>query len=191
MLLILDSCFSGTQDGNRSFAPSGRPFVAVVVPATTASIAVLSATSKNEVSNEDSTGGFFTSALLEGMSGAADTNKDGIVSLTELATYVASKVRVSSGRKQNPQLTGSLEVTLAQNPELMIGRSVEERLAKLDALYKAKKLTDAQYSSLSRMIEARVEPVSLQRYLSGDLTEDDFLRLVRRGLIDGVPAGTP
>ena len=43
----------------------------------------------------------------------------------------------------------------------------------------------------TRMIEARVEPVSLQRYLSGDLTEDDFLRLVRRGLIDGVPAGTP
>ena len=193
VLLILDSCFSGTQDGNRSFAPSGRPFVAVVVPATTASIAVLSATSKNEVSNEDNTGGFFTSALLEGMSGVADTNRDGIVSLTELATFVASKVRVSSGRKQNPQLTGSLEVTLAQNPEVLAVQSLDARVARIRTLYDANKITIDQTEQLIKLIRTKTEFPDLKAFLDGSLLEDSFLNRMSEGLYArfGIGGGKP
>ena len=193
VLLILDSCFSGTQDGNRSFAPSGRPFVAVVVPATAVTVAVLSATSKNEVSNEDSTGGFFTSALLEGMSGAADSNKDGIVSLAELAAFVANKVRVSSASKQNPQLAGSLEVTLAQNPDVVAVQSLEARVARIQVLAQANKLTGRQFLGLKKLIEEKREPRDLKDFLDGNLSESDFLELVYNGIFEnnGVPKGRP
>ena len=194
VLFILDSCFSG-QQGTRSLtADATRPVGVQIVPAViTGGVAVLSATSQNQSSQENSNGGLFTTAILEGLGGKADTNSDGTVSLEEAAVYTQRVVGTQTRNAQMPNLAGSSLNTfaVAQNAEVLAQNSVDTRLAKLDVLYKAKKLTDAQYSALSKMVEARAEPEALQRYLSGALSEDDFLRLVRRGLVVGVPAGTP
>jgi uncharacterized caspase-like protein len=190
-LLILDSCFSGTQDGNRSFAPTGRPLVAAGAPQVTSSVAVLSATSRNQISTEDVTGGIFTSALLEGMQGAADANKDGLVSLTELSRFVTSSVRQTSASKQVPQLTGTLDFALAQNSEFLQSRGVESRVAKVQALYQNGKLTPEQYVALKNLIEQKREPRDLKRFLDGEMPENTFLTLVYDGLIQGVPRGKP
>jgi len=48
--------------------------------------------------------GYFTCALLEALSGKADANGDGIVTLSEVDAYVANRVKDLSGGKQNPTM---------------------------------------------------------------------------------------
>ena len=46
--------------------------------------------------------GAFTKALLEGLDGQADCNKDGAVYLTELDAYVTDRVKVLTKGQQHP-----------------------------------------------------------------------------------------
>jgi uncharacterized caspase-like protein len=46
--------------------------------------------------------GVFTVALVEGLLGRADGNRDQVVSLRELEAYTASRVRLLTGGRQNP-----------------------------------------------------------------------------------------
>ena len=48
--------------------------------------------------------GFFTFALIEALSGKADTNGDGVVTLAEVDAYVANRVKLLSRGKQNPTM---------------------------------------------------------------------------------------
>ena len=56
--------------------------------------------------------GIFTYYLIRGLEGAADTNRDGIVSLQELYEYVEQQVTAKSralGGNQHPVMKGELE----------------------------------------------------------------------------------
>ena len=46
--------------------------------------------------------GFFTRSVVDGLSGAADFNKDGLVYIHELDRYAALRVRLLSGGTQHP-----------------------------------------------------------------------------------------
>ena len=46
--------------------------------------------------------GYFTKALIEGLSGRADGNADGVVYLTELDAYVTDRVKALSKGLQHP-----------------------------------------------------------------------------------------
>ena len=46
--------------------------------------------------------GAFTKALVEGLEGRADSNKDGLVEFNELDTYVTDRVKELTGGKQHP-----------------------------------------------------------------------------------------
>ena len=46
--------------------------------------------------------GYFTQGLTEGLSGRADYNKDGLVYLTELDTYLSDRVKELSQDHQHP-----------------------------------------------------------------------------------------
>jgi uncharacterized caspase-like protein len=46
--------------------------------------------------------GYFTLALVEGLSGSADYNKDGVVQLNELDLYVTDRVKELSQGMQHP-----------------------------------------------------------------------------------------
>ena len=48
--------------------------------------------------------GVFTSALLQGLSGAADADKDGRVRVSELRDYVGRRVRELTAGQQNPTM---------------------------------------------------------------------------------------
>ncbi len=59
--------------------------------------------------------GIFTYFLTEGLRGAADLNRDGIVSLDELYAYVEQQVSRKSravGGNQHPVMKGELEGVL-------------------------------------------------------------------------------
>ena len=84
VLLILDSCHSGAfGDGVSNRAVKGQ-----------AGLVVYAAALSDQYGWYDNglDHGYFTHALLEGLSGKADANHDGLVTLAEIDAYVANRV---------------------------------------------------------------------------------------------------
>ncbi|HGJ67480.1 TPA: caspase family protein [bacterium] len=115
IILILDACHSGgiRPKGARS---TGTSFGLVEKFTEAFQKAegryLLLSSDENEISWETDEGGIFTQFLLEGLNGRADTNEDGIVTFSEVALYVESKVpeytRAKFPKVQNPVRRGDL-----------------------------------------------------------------------------------
>jgi uncharacterized caspase-like protein len=60
---------------------------------------------KEQEAAEENGHGYFTRAMVEGMEGKADINKDGRVELYELQAYVNLRVRELSGGEQEPTIS--------------------------------------------------------------------------------------
>jgi hypothetical protein len=69
--------------------------------------AILTSSDVNEISEEGANWGgghgIFTWSLLEGLRGAADANRDHVVTAGELFGYVSSRVRKETNARQNPR----------------------------------------------------------------------------------------
>ena len=108
VLLLLDACHAGKIGefeviGARRGSPrSAADDLVRDLAADECGVVVMAAARGREESEESKElgHGYFTKALLEGMSGKADYNKDGVVTLTELDNYVAERVRELSGGGQ-------------------------------------------------------------------------------------------
>jgi uncharacterized caspase-like protein len=79
--------------------------------------AIITASRTNEVSIElpELGHGIFSYFLVNGLKGAADLNRDGIISLQELYEYVEQQVTTKSravGGNQHPVMKGELEGAL-------------------------------------------------------------------------------
>lgn len=91
-------------EAGRMFATAGR--------------AVFTSSDAGETSQESKDWGgghgVFTWALLEGLNGKADTNRDRVITTEELFRFVSESVRAETGARQNPRLFsnlgGSLEI---------------------------------------------------------------------------------
>ncbi|HTO12419.1 MAG TPA: caspase family protein [Candidatus Binatia bacterium] len=121
VVMFLDACYSGAA-GGRTFA-SKRTRAGTVddlfLERLTRSKgrAILTAAAPSEVSIElpELGHGIFTYYLTEGLKGAADLNRDGIVTLQELYEYVEQQVSRKSrlvGGNQHPVMKGELEGVL-------------------------------------------------------------------------------
>jgi WD40 repeat protein len=189
LVLILDSCFSG-ETGSRSVTvPNARPFgVQVKAPATTGNVTVLSATSGSQSSFEgpSTNGGYFTTYLIEGMSGKADTNADGTVTLEEAMRYATPKVTLEASKrnaKQTPELRGTANFVLGLDAATLASKGVQTRVDKLAVLAQTGKISADQFLALEKLVENASEPDPLRRYLDGELKEDDFVKLLKNGLV--------
>lgn len=128
VIIIADACHSAGVGGQFDIARrAGRgmkvnPIVQGFDKLTTVgrSVCVLSSAEASQFSQEDEKWGgghgVFTYYLLEGLKGMADSNKDGSVSIGELAPYLSEKVRRATGSVQCPRMAGSFD------PVLTIGR---------------------------------------------------------------------
>jgi hypothetical protein len=115
IVVVLDACYSGGGTGvirargvttAATPAPPGRP---PIEPA--AGRVVLSASQPDQPAYEDDTrGGLFTSFVLEGLRGAADANRDGNVSVLELADFVSERVQDYMRRQHQKEQSPVLEV---------------------------------------------------------------------------------
>jgi hypothetical protein len=118
VVVFLDSCYSG--------AGGGRTFTSKKVRASylddlflerlarSKGRAIVTASRPTEVSLElgELGHGLFSYYLIEGLKGAADLNRDGIVALQELYEYVEQQVAQKSravGGNQHPMMKGELE----------------------------------------------------------------------------------
>jgi uncharacterized caspase-like protein len=118
VVVFLDACYSGAA-GGRTFASKKMRAGSVddlFLERLTRSKgrAIVTAARPAEVSLESSDlgHGIFTYYLIRGLEGAADTNRDGIVSLQELYEYVEQQVTAKSrslGGNQHPVMKGELE----------------------------------------------------------------------------------
>ncbi|MEZ4471296.1 MAG: caspase family protein [bacterium] len=117
-VVFLDACFSG--GGGRSVLAAGmRPLVPVQAPkAPRGRVVALTAAAAREATGaaRDAPHGLFTRHLLGGLQGAADANRDGRVSLAELATHVTAKVS-DDARLDNRDQTPGLVVPAGLDAE--------------------------------------------------------------------------
>ena len=101
VLMVLDACNSGAAFKNPNNLTDDliRDLVSDDF-----GITVMSSSTGKELSQEssDDQGGFFTIAFVEGLSGKADANGDGIIYSTELANYVADRVKNLTNGQQHP-----------------------------------------------------------------------------------------
>lgn len=110
LVFIADACFAGAQ--GRSFSKAFR--AAGISDDVFSEIAgrsgrvVMAACAANEVAQEDSKveHGIYTAALLEALSGAADVDGDGLVTVDEVHGFVSKQVRKRTNGQQNPVMEG-------------------------------------------------------------------------------------
>ncbi|MFZ5991404.1 MAG: caspase family protein [Deinococcota bacterium] len=189
--MIVDACYSGQSlPGTRSFeVPGAKALPRVELPRPRWVGALLAASANTQLSWEDAElgGGVFTAYLLEAISGQADANGDGYVTLSEAYPYVARRVEAFTARKhlpQNPKRFGSADFALATNP----ATAARSRLAQLKL---GGYISGEQFDALSQWVGQPGLPQDLGLYLQDHLTDGQMVELVAMGAIPNVPPSSP
>jgi hypothetical protein len=117
LIFIADSCYSGASGGRTVGTGGIRANIADAFMERLAAgrgKVIITASAANEVSVEkdELRHGVFTYYLLEGLRGAADTDRDGAVTVDEAYRYVSEKVPHATGQEQHPVKRGSVEGSL-------------------------------------------------------------------------------
>ena len=115
VIVYVDACHSAGISSQGTRAPAnGRELLnryLTTLARSASGVAMFSASQSNELSQESEEWGgghgVFTYYLLQGLQGAADRDKDGIVTLQELVDYVSDNVKSSTKNAQHPSLSTS------------------------------------------------------------------------------------
>jgi WD40 repeat protein/uncharacterized caspase-like protein len=105
VIALLDACHAGAVGGDRRKGFGGLTDDLVRDLVTDDYGVIVMASSMGRESSLESNAarqGYFTQALTEGLSGQADLNKDGVVYLNELDTYVTERVKTLTRGQQHP-----------------------------------------------------------------------------------------
>jgi uncharacterized caspase-like protein len=121
--LFLDACFSGS--GERSVLAQGtRPMVPVKEISTSGGVVTVSASAASETTGEhtQSGHGLFTYHLLNGLMGAADSDKNTNITVSELKNYLVESVQTEA-RRDNREQTPTIATPAGfdQNTALVSG----------------------------------------------------------------------
>jgi uncharacterized caspase-like protein len=105
VLALLDACHAGAAGGDKRKSPNGLTddLVRDLVTDDYGVIVMASSTGREfSLENNAERQSNFTLAIVEGLSGAADSNKDGSVYLNELDAYVTDRVKALTKGQQHP-----------------------------------------------------------------------------------------
>jgi WD40 repeat protein len=125
VILMLDTCHAAGVDGKINKKDGyGRFLVATSLDRFNDESPVITFAScgKGELSEESSewNNGAFTKALVEGLSGKADADHDGVVTITELSQYLSTRVAELTKDAQHPVLSKPTSVR-ADLPLAVVG----------------------------------------------------------------------
>jgi uncharacterized caspase-like protein len=104
-IVMLDACHAGAVDGEkRRGAGSMTDDLVRELATDDYGVVVMCSSMGREFSLESQTveHGYFTLALIEGLSGKADYNQDRVIHLNEVDLYVTDRVKVLSQGRQHP-----------------------------------------------------------------------------------------
>ncbi len=118
-LFLVDTCHAGASTGSGEFSRGVRPIEDYLrdLAAPQSGKVVMAATTGQEVALESSLwgGGAFTTALVDGLAGAADAmSKDGVIYLKEWDAYVTQRVKELTQGRQHA--TTQLPINLIDFP---------------------------------------------------------------------------
>src|SRR5262245_762135 len=102
--LILDTCRSGGAGGVGAPVSPTESLKGLTEQGLITYAACMAGEYSFEPNNGPIQNGFFTCALLEALSGKADANGDGVVTLAEVDAYVANRVKTLTRGLQNPTM---------------------------------------------------------------------------------------
>ena len=122
LIFIADTCYSGASGGRTMMATKTRANLSDKFYERISKgkgRVIISSCSANEISKEDDNlqHGVFSYYMLEGLKGRADQDGDGIITVSELFSYITRKVPQASAQDQHPVKKGETE------GELVIGRT--------------------------------------------------------------------
>ena len=122
LIFIADTCYSGASGGRTMMATKTRANLSDKFYERISKgkgRVIISSCSANEISKEDDKlqHGVFSYYMLEGLKGRADQDGDGIITVSELFSYISRKVPQASAQDQHPVKKGETE------GELVIGRT--------------------------------------------------------------------
>ena len=106
-LIFADACFSGAI---RSEAKNKKS--AEILKDQNIMLFLSSRTNERSFERSDMKNGFFTSFLIKGLQGKADSNKDKVITARELFNYVSKNVIKLSKDKQHPVMWGKFSDNL-------------------------------------------------------------------------------
>jgi len=121
LIFIADTCYSGASGGRTMVTSKTRANLSDKFYERIAKgkgRVIISSCSANEISKEDDSlqHGIFSYYMLEGLKGSADQDGDGIITVSELFSYISRTVPEASAQDQHPVKKGETE------GELVIGR---------------------------------------------------------------------
>ena len=121
LIFIADTCYSGASGGRTILATKTRANLSDKFfdrISRGRGRVIISSCSANEISKEDDRlkHGVFSYYLLEGLKGKADNDSDGVITVSELFSFLSRKVPNATGQDQHPVRKGETE------GELVIGR---------------------------------------------------------------------
>ena len=113
---FFDTCYSGSTRSEQALVatrPMGIKTKQLTLPD---NIVVFSAASATETARpiEEAKHGLFSYFVMLGLEGAADINGDKTITSGELNSYVSKNVSQWSAGKQNPQITGPSDLSIAK-----------------------------------------------------------------------------
>jgi len=123
-LLVVDACRSGSLIGLKGAQPT-QPFsVAALDEPAPEGFAVLASSTATENAQESVSlgGSFFTYYLNSGLLGAADQNRDGAVTLSELYAFASSETRAATVSSPAGQQTPTFQFMLGGRHDLVLTR---------------------------------------------------------------------
>jgi len=123
-LVVLDACQSGAISGVKGAEPAAEFSASSVAGLSTTGMAVLASSSGSELSQESERlgGSFFTHHLVAGLRGAADSDADGQVTLSEAHRYAYHHTLVSTAATTIGKQHVTLETDLRGKGETVLSR---------------------------------------------------------------------
>jgi len=91
VLFVFDACYSGLTLQTASAQANDPAWEQIA--AASEFLLTSSASNQESYGHSDGSGGLFTTAFLEGARGAADTNRDGLATITEIALHTETRLR--------------------------------------------------------------------------------------------------
>lgn len=101
-LCIADACLSGSMTARQAWS---KP-VSATMASSNVVLMLSSRSMQSSVESGKARGGVFTYFMLEGLKGGADSNRDKIVTIKELYTYLSPRIRRNTPNHQSPLFYG-------------------------------------------------------------------------------------